>query len=227
MVPMIAVADALRAEADVRVVFVGTARGIESRLFGERGDELELLDVLPIKGGGVAGAMRGLVRAALTLPEARSLVRRLEPRVVLSVGGYASGPAGIAGWSLKVPVAILAPDLVLGLANRWLAPFARRAYVSFRETETKLPRGIAIRTGVPLRGAFRPSPTCPLPSDFGCWLSEEARGAKALNERCPRALAEVAQQVPNLSILHQAGRDREEEVTQAYAAAGALRRRPR
>ena len=62
--PMVAVADALRDEADVRVVYVGTARGIESRIVPERGDELELIDVLPIKGRGPMGALRGAVRAA-------------------------------------------------------------------------------------------------------------------------------------------------------------------
>ena len=150
---------------------------------------------------------------------------RLEPRVVLSVGGYASGPAGIAGWSLRVPVAILAPDLVLGLANRWLAPFARRAYVSFRETETKLPRGIAIRTGVPLRGAF---PAEPLRACFraisGAGRRRQLGAPRRSTTRCPRALAEVARQVPNLSILHQVGRDREIEVTQAYQQLGLAER---
>jgi UDP-N-acetylglucosamine--N-acetylmuramyl-(pentapeptide) pyrophosphoryl-undecaprenol N-acetylglucosamine transferase len=54
--PMIAVADAMRAEADVRVVYVGTERGIEARVLPARGDELELLEVLPIKGQGALGA---------------------------------------------------------------------------------------------------------------------------------------------------------------------------
>src|SRR5258706_13898210 len=75
--PMVAVADALRAQADVRVVYVGTARGIEARVVPEKGDELELLDVLPIKGHGALGAARGVLRAAGTLPRAHALVRRL------------------------------------------------------------------------------------------------------------------------------------------------------
>src|SRR5262249_2142587 len=108
--PMVAVADALRAEADVRIVYVGTAKGIEARIVPARGDELELLDVIPIKGKGFMGAIRGALRAAGTLLGARSLLKRLEPSAVLSVGGYAAGPVVLAASLLRVLVAILEPN---------------------------------------------------------------------------------------------------------------------
>ena len=60
-------------------------------------------------------------------------MRRLRPRAVLSVGGYASGPATLAAALLGVPVAVLEPNSVVGLANRLLAPFAKRAYVAWDE----------------------------------------------------------------------------------------------
>ena len=63
--PMVAVGDALlAAREDVRVVYVGTARGMESRICGERGDHLELLDVAPLRGVGVSGFGRGMCRAS-------------------------------------------------------------------------------------------------------------------------------------------------------------------
>jgi UDP-N-acetylglucosamine--N-acetylmuramyl-(pentapeptide) pyrophosphoryl-undecaprenol N-acetylglucosamine transferase len=217
--PMVAVADALRAEADVRIVYVGTAKGIEARIVPARGDELELLDVIPIKGKGFTGAIRGAVRAAGTLPGARSLLKRLEPSAVLSVGGYAAGPVALAASLLRVPVAILEPNSTLGLTNRWLAPFARRAYVAFPDTEKKL-GSKAQRTGVPLRGAFHPAPYVPGPG-LRVLVLGGSQGAKALNEVVPEALSLARREVDGLTVLHQAGRDREGAVTRVYAAYGA------
>jgi UDP-N-acetylglucosamine--N-acetylmuramyl-(pentapeptide) pyrophosphoryl-undecaprenol N-acetylglucosamine transferase len=219
--PMVAVADALRAEADVRVVYVGTARGIEARVVPARGDELELLDVLPIKGGGVFGALRGTFRAAGTLPRARSVVKRLAPRAVLSVGGYAAGPLGLAAWSRRVPLALLEPNSVLGLANRWLVPFARRAYVAFPGVEEKLGRGIAQRTGVPLRAAFHAAPYVIEPGRFRILVLGGSQGAKALNEVVPEALVLASRNVGPVSVVHQAGRDQDDAVRGRYRDHGA------
>lgn len=214
--PMIAVADALRAEADVRIVFVGTGRGIETRIVPARGDELELLDVLPIRGKGVGGALRGAARAARTLPAARKLALRLGVRAVFAAGGYASGPMALGAWTARIPIAILAPDVELGLTNRWLLPFARRAYVAFRPTEDRIGRRVALRTGVPLRSAFRPSPYVPAPGRFSVLVLGGSQGAKALNEVLPSALAAASLTIPGFSVIHQTGEGRAEDVARHY-----------
>ena len=86
-----------------------------------------------MKGGGVARAVRGALVAVRATLRAAGIVRRLRPRAVLSVGGYASGPATLAAALLGVPVAVLEPNSTVGLANRLLAPFARRAFVAWDE----------------------------------------------------------------------------------------------
>jgi UDP-N-acetylglucosamine--N-acetylmuramyl-(pentapeptide) pyrophosphoryl-undecaprenol N-acetylglucosamine transferase len=197
-------------------VYVGTARGIEARVVPARGDELELLDVLPIKGKGAVGAIRGAFRAAGTLPHARSLLKRLAPRAVLAVGGYAAGPVSLAASLSRIPIAILEPNSTLGLTNRWLVPFARRAYVAFLETEKKL-GAKARRTGVPLRGDFHPAPYAP-GARLRVLVLGGSQGAKALNEVVPEALALVRREIRDLTVLHQAGRDRDEAVRAAYAS---------
>jgi UDP-N-acetylglucosamine--N-acetylmuramyl-(pentapeptide) pyrophosphoryl-undecaprenol N-acetylglucosamine transferase len=217
--PMVAVADAVRRVADVRVVYVGTAGGIEARVVPARGDELELLAVTPIKGRGRRGAVRGVAQAAAVLPSARALVKRLAPRVLLSVGGYAAGPVGLAAWSRRVPVAVLEPNSVLGLANRWLLPFARRAYVAYPETAREVGRR-AQRTGVPLRGEFHRSTYRPSPGVLRVLVVGGSQGASALNQLVPRALAHAGTEVPGLVVLHQAGRDRDDDVRKTYAALG-------
>ena len=120
--------DAVRAaDPSSRVVYVGTPRGIEGRVMGERGDELVLMDIAPLRGGGVKQFMRGAARAAASIPEARALVKKLAPDAVLSVGGYAGGPISLAAKTLGVPVALLEPNGVLGLSNKLLTPFVERA----------------------------------------------------------------------------------------------------
>ena len=218
--PMIAVADALRARAKVRVVYVGTARGMETRVIPERGDELELLDVAPIKGKGLLFALKGMGKAALVLPRARKLVRRLSPRVVLSAGGYAAGPVALAAWSAGVPVAILEPNGVLGLTNRWLRPFAKRAYVAFPEVERQFADAVVSRTGVPLRRAFAPSEYTPSPDRFRVLVLGGSQGAVALNETVPAALALAGPEIEGLEIVHQCGRAHGEKVHARYAELG-------
>ncbi len=219
--PLVAVADALRREAPgVECVFVGTARGIEARVLPARGERLELLDVRPLKGGGLRGAATGLARAAASLPEAARLVRRLRPEAVLSVGGYAAGPVSLAARLLGVPLALLEPNSTLGLTNFALSPLASRAYVAFDEVGRRFRPSIVRPFGVPLRPGFEPSPYRPEAGRARLVVLGGSQGSEALNRALPEAAAELARALPGLSIVHQAGRGRAEAVRAAYAAGG-------
>src|SRR5262249_25702789 len=126
--PMIAVADAVSALAPgVKIVFVGTARGIESKVVPERGYGLRLVDARPVRGGGVSGALKGARKAAGSIPNARALVRRLSPKAVFSIGGYAAGAVCVGARTLGIPVALMEPNSAIGLANRLVAPMVQRA----------------------------------------------------------------------------------------------------
>ena len=154
--PGVAVAEAAQALADVDVVFVGTPRGLESRVIPARGWRLELLDVEPMKGGGAARAVRGALVAARATLRAAGIVRRLRPRAVLSVGGYAAGPVTLAAALLGVPVAVLEPNSVVGLANRLLAPVREARLRGVGRGERELSRRAPSASyGVPLRGRLR------------------------------------------------------------------------
>lgn len=212
--PGVAVAEAAQAAADVDVVFCGTPRGVEARVIPARGWRLELLDVEPMKGGGPARAIRGAVVAGRATGRAVGIVREVAPSAVLSVGGYAAGPVSLAAAILGVPLAVLEPNNVVGLANRLLAPFARRAYVAWDETGERF-RPAARRTfGVPLRAGFAPKPYVARGTRRLLVLGG-SQGAAALNERMPEAMARL-RHVPSLEIVHQAGRDRDATVRAAY-----------
>lgn len=208
--PMIAVGDALvRTGRAERVVYVGTSRGLEAKVVPARGDELELLDILPLRGGGARGFMKGALRAAESLPAARRLVQKLRPSAVLSVGGYAAGPVSLAARTLGVPVALLEPNSVLGLANRLLSPLVSRAYIAFPETSRHLRKASVMDAGVPLRAAFAPSKYVPVEGRLRVLVLGGSLGAVALNDIVPRAIA--AANVEGLEVVHQTGRDAERE----------------
>jgi UDP-N-acetylglucosamine--N-acetylmuramyl-(pentapeptide) pyrophosphoryl-undecaprenol N-acetylglucosamine transferase len=216
--PMIAVAEVVKSLApEVSLVFVGTERGLEAKAVPERGYALELMRVVPMRGGGVSGALRGFARAAMSVPEGRALVKRLRPRAVLSIGGYAAGPVSLAAWSLGVPLALLEPNSVMGLANRLVAPLARRGYVAFGEAERHFRRGRALRVGVPLRPGFEPVPYAANAPALRVLVLGGSQGAKALNETVPRAVAKVG---PALSVVHQCGPAHAEAVRALYRELG-------
>lgn len=217
--PMIAVGDAiLRERPEARVVYVGTGRGIETRVCGQRGDTLELLDVLPLRGGGVRGAIRGSWRALMTLSHARRLVKRLAPDVVFSVGGYAAGPVTLAARLSGIPVTLLEPNAVLGFTNRVLSRLVRRAYVAFPETAAGLPGGVARYTGVPLRQRFMPLPLVDRARPQVLVMGG-SQGAQALNETLPHAFAACRSSI-DFDIVHQTGRDKDADVRARYRRLG-------
>jgi len=208
------------ADASARVVYVGTARGLEARVVPEQGGELELLDILPLRGGGLSGFLKGAQHAAASIPAARDLVRKLGPSAVLSVGGYAGGPVSLAARTLGVAVTILEPNSVMGLSNRLLSPFAVRAYTTFPEVDRFFRPSIVRRFGVPLRKAFAPKPYPDKRGGLSILILGGSQGAKALNETVPKAIALLKDRVPGLSVLHQAGREREVEARALYESLG-------
>lgn len=219
--PAVAVAESMQALADVDAVFCGTRRGVEAGVIPARGWRLELLDIEPMKGGGPARAVRGAVVAARATLRAFALVRALRPRAVLSVGGYAAGPVTLAAALLGVPVALMEPNRVVGLANRLLAPFARRAYVAWDETGAAFRARTRRVYGVPLRAGFAPRPYAPHGTARVLVLGG-SQGAGALNERMPQAVARLAD-LPGLEVVHQAGRERDAAVRAAYQREGVTR----
>jgi len=175
---------------------------------------LELLDVLPIRGGGWRGAAQGALRAAKLLPESRALLRRLGPRGVFSIGGYAAGPVSLAAKTLGLPLALMEPNSVIGLANWLLAPLVDRAYTAFEVTDQKFSPAVVRRLGVPLRPGFTPTHWAATRGPLKILVLGGSQGARALNENVPHALAGVS---APLDVVHQCGPTHLEEVQRRYS----------
>jgi UDP-N-acetylglucosamine--N-acetylmuramyl-(pentapeptide) pyrophosphoryl-undecaprenol N-acetylglucosamine transferase len=219
--PMLAVGEAVRAvDRDASVFYVGTARGLEAKAIPAARGDLELLDVPPLRGGGVRGFAKGVARAFAVLPEARRLVAKRRPDVVLSVGGYAAGPISLAARLAGVPVTLLEPNGVLGLSNRLLAPFVRRAYTAFGDLDRKFSKEKGRAFGVPLRSAFAQAAYSPAEDRFRVLVLGGSQGADHFNKTLPEVFARVVKEIPHATIIHQTGRGRMDDVKQAYVKLG-------
>lgn len=218
IIPALAVARELVAHHGAEVLFVGTARGLESRLVPEAGFNLRLVDVGQLKNVSLVTRLRTLFALPRAIFACRRLIREFQPQVVFGVGGYASGPAMAAALWLKVPAMAFEPNAVPGLANRIVGKRVQAAAVNF-PSAAKWFRNAEV-TGIPVRQEFfsLAPPTGPNPHllVFG-----GSQGARVFNSQLPRILVCLLEAVPELTVLHQSGLRHFEQTQAAYAASGA------
>jgi UDP-N-acetylglucosamine--N-acetylmuramyl-(pentapeptide) pyrophosphoryl-undecaprenol N-acetylglucosamine transferase len=226
--PGLAVIEELRRRIPgLEVKFVGTARGIEARILPQRGEQLELLKVTPLKGQGVGARLKSVARIPAAMMQASSLMRDFEPDLVLGVGGYASGPVLLAASLSGRPTALLEQNARVGMTNRMLAPFVDRAYVTFEQTEAVFGKAKSRLTGNPVRQEFVEHARLALADPEGfesrartVLILGGSQGARKLNEAVPRALSHAGLAHRNLDVVHQTGESMRGEVERAYRELG-------
>ena len=219
--PALAVARHLR-EQGVAVTWLGTRRGLESRVVPAAEFPIEYISVTGLRGKGLAGWLLAPLRLSLALTQSIGVCRRHQPGAVLGLGGFVTGPGGVAAWLLRRPLVIHEQNAVAGLTNRLLARLARRVLEAFPGS---FPPGIdAIETGNPVREDIVALPT-PAQRFAGrqgplrILIIGGSLGAQALNETVPNALAKLPAD-PALQVRHQAGRGKDVVTQAAYTAAG-------
>jgi UDP-N-acetylglucosamine--N-acetylmuramyl-(pentapeptide) pyrophosphoryl-undecaprenol N-acetylglucosamine transferase len=219
IMPALAIADALTKQDQAELLFVGTARGLESRLVPQAGHRLELITVGQLKNVSLVTRLHTLFDLPISVLHCRGLLKEFHPDVVIGVGGYASGPAMIAAILARIPTLAVEPNAFPGLANRLVGKHVSAAAVNF-EPALKYFRNAQV-TGIPVRAEFfhlqlRPENVPPHLLIFG-----GSQGARILNRTMPLIAARLLEAVPGLTILHQSGAHHAEETQTAYAASGA------
>lgn len=122
--PALATAQCLRS-AGYRVEWLGTRKGIESRLVPEAGIHLNCLSITGLRGKRLAVLLKAPVLLPLAVLQALKVCLRFKPNCVLGMGGFASGPGGVSAWLLRIPLVIQEQNAVPGTTNRILSRFAR------------------------------------------------------------------------------------------------------
>jgi UDP-N-acetylglucosamine--N-acetylmuramyl-(pentapeptide) pyrophosphoryl-undecaprenol N-acetylglucosamine transferase len=219
--PALAVAETLRTQG-MRVFWIGTERGMESRLVPEHGFELERVRIEGLRGKGLVQVLGAPFKLAAALWQAVEILRRRAPSVVLGMGGFASGPGGLAARALGLPLVIHEQNRVPGMTNQWLARIANRVFEAFPGSFPAPRRAIA--SGNPVRRAIveLPTPRERLggrSSPGNLLIVGGSLGAKVLNETVPAALALIPEQ-ERPRVRHQAGQQTLDIARRAYADSG-------
>lgn len=215
--PGIAVADEIaRRDAGTRVVFVGTPRGLESRLVPLAGYALERLPILPLRGVGLARLLLGLVVLPWGLLKSALLVLRLRPLAVLGIGGYAGGPLTLLAALLGVRAVILEPNARPGFTNRVLRPFVDVAACAYDEARAAF-GAKGVLTGNPVRGGFAALPTKEHKEPLQLLAFGGSQGSRVLNQALLAALPKLPG-AQRLKIVHQTGAAMRDEIEAGYRA---------
>ena len=217
VIPALAIAQQLKKQFDAEVLFIGTVRGIETRLVPQAGFALELIQVGALKNVSLMTRAKTMFDLPRALWNSGRIVSDFRPDVVVGVGGYASGPGMIAAIRRRIPTLAFEPNVVPGFANRMVARFVSAAAVHFEET-CEYFRNCKV-TGVPVREAFfRIAPkTSGMPTVL---VFGGSQGAHAINQAMMESLPGLRAKIPTIHIIHQTGQRDDEAVQAAYNQAG-------
>jgi UDP-N-acetylglucosamine--N-acetylmuramyl-(pentapeptide) pyrophosphoryl-undecaprenol N-acetylglucosamine transferase len=216
--PGLAVAEALRARG-WRVHWLGAPGSMEEKLVPPRGFAFESVQFGGVRGKGIATLAALPFKLLRACWQSLGVVRRVQPDVVLGLGGYITFPGGLMSVLCRKPLVLHEQNSVAGLANKLLARVAARVFTAFPNVMAG-----AQWVGNPLREAFltQPGPAQRFAGRSGplkLLVVGGSLGAKALNAVVPKALARIAPEQRPI-VLHQSGARQIDELRANYAAAG-------
>jgi UDP-N-acetylglucosamine--N-acetylmuramyl-(pentapeptide) pyrophosphoryl-undecaprenol N-acetylglucosamine transferase len=217
--PALALARLLRARS-WQVVWLGTRRGLEARVVPAEQIPIEWLSIGGLRGKGVSPWLLAPFRLLRALLEALAVMRRHQPSVVIGLGGFVSGPGGVAAWLARKPLLIHEQNAVAGFTNRCLARVAARVLAAFPGS---FGEGVAAQViGNPVRSdiAAIPPPAERFAARRGAiriLVIGGSQGAMRLNSMVPQALAQLGG--ASVEVWHQSGERWLVQAQRSYADA--------
>lgn len=218
--PALAVADELQ-KRDIDVVWVGTRSGLEARLVPDAGIDIRWIDITGLRGKGLLSTLGAPLKLIRACWQSIVLVRELQPNAVLGMGGFVTGPIGLASFLLRKPLVLHEQNAVAGMTNRYLSRVAKRVLAA-------LPGAFPTRVkdevvGNPLRSTIEEHALAfsdslqekDITAPLNILIVGGSQGARVLNEQLPKAIDEVS---VDINVRHQTGRHDIDSVKRAYEA---------
>lgn len=216
--PGIAVAkELMHRDETSEVLFVGTAKGLETRIVPENGFQLSVIKSTGLKNVGLKGKIRGMMILPKSFLEAWKLIRDYRPNVVIGAGGYVSGPVLLTAALMGRRTLVMDSNALPGFTNRKLAKFVDKAALTFEDAVPFFGKK-AVVTGNPVRGEFFDIEFEEPHSPLRLLVFGGSQGSQAIN-RAVTAAAEFLDKSA-VSIVHQTGEADHETVSAEYEAAG-------
>ena len=215
--PGIAVAkELLRRDASSEILFVGTSRGLETRIVPDNGFQLALIHSAGLKSVGVKGLVKGVSVLPQSFIEARRLLREFRPAAVVGAGGYVSGPVLLMASVMGIPTLVMDSNALPGFTNRQLARFVDRAALTFDEAMPYFGKKGTV-TGNPVRKEFFELKPKPRSTRTSLLIFGGSQGARAINNTMVESLDLLERRKDGLHIVHQTGEADYENVRKAYS----------
>jgi len=213
--PALAVAQALQ-QKGWQVSWLGTQKGLESRVIPEQGIDIDWLSVAGVRGKGVWSKITALLLLLKACSQAAKILRQRKPDVVLGMGGFVAGPGGLMAKLLGIPLVIHEQNRVPGTTNRLLARMANQVLEAFPGSFNN--KFNAQFTGNPLRKPFTEyAERLGIHAPIRLLVVGGSQGAKALNEIVPEAIAAFG---GDIAVKHQTGAAMQEQVDSHYKQLG-------
>ncbi|QDX96412.1 undecaprenyldiphospho-muramoylpentapeptide beta-N-acetylglucosaminyltransferase [Pectobacterium actinidiae] len=214
--PGLAVAHHLMAQG-WQVRWLGTADRMEADLVPKHGIEIDFIRISGLRGKGILAQLSAPIRIFQAVRQARAIMRRYQPDVVLGMGGYVSGPGGLAAWLCGIPVVLHEQNGIAGLTNRWLSHIAKKVLQAFPGA---FPNADVVGNPVRTDVLALPAPETRLADRSGpvrVLVVGGSQGARVLNQTLPGVAAQLGDRV---TIWHQVGKGALSTVQQAYQDLG-------
>lgn len=206
----------------VEVQWLGTAHGLEARIIPEAGIPFHAINIGGVRGKGLKTLMLAPYRIMRAIMQAKSILKAFQPDVVVGMGGFVSGPGGVASWLCRTPLVIHEQNAKAGFTNRLLAGLAKRVLQGFPSAFA--PGSKVMTIGNPVRVEIEnlTPPQDRLQGEhkpLHLLVLGGSLGAKALNEVVPRALLALPKE-SRPAVIHQTGEKHFTETKNLYETMG-------
>ncbi|MFK5913210.1 MAG: undecaprenyldiphospho-muramoylpentapeptide beta-N-acetylglucosaminyltransferase [Woeseiaceae bacterium] len=216
--PALAVADYLR-EKNIKVTWVGTAKGLEHRVVPAANIPLEIISISGLRGKGLLNLFFVPLKLVLAITQVIKIFFKVKPDAVLGMGGFVSGPCGLAAVILRKPLYIHEQNAIPGLTNKvlsYIATTTMQAFPGSFKNKEILAVGNPIRKDI--SNISKPVERMSKRKDnIHLLIIGGSLGAQALNENVPQALAEISTKLAT-NVWHQTGKNKLEATIEKYNA---------
>ncbi|KZN58194.1 hypothetical protein N473_05480 [Pseudoalteromonas luteoviolacea CPMOR-1] len=211
--PGIAVAEKLK-QLGWEVSWVGTEDRMESQVVPKHGFDIDYIKVKGLRGNGLKRLIKAPFMIIKAIFAARKIIKNQKPDAILTMGGYVTGPVGVAAKMLGVPLIIHEQNAVAGFSNKLLAKLATRVLCAFSGAFKGQSYDVV---GNPIRESVSQIKAKHIDQQINCLVIGGSLGAKALNEAMPSVFSSLyGTAKASLSVWHQSGKGNGPLVTGSY-----------
>ncbi len=222
--PAIAIAKELKMKiANIKITFVGTARGIESKIVPKEGYDIRFIKAEGLVGKNIFRTIKSALKIPVALRDSKRILKELKPELVLGVGGYSSGPVVLCASMMGIPTMIHEQNTLPGLTNKLLGKFVDTVAVTYHESIRFFPQEKTYLTGNPVRTEILKGDRgrgCRIFSLnknlFTIFVFGGSLGATRINNAVSEALAYLEPFKDKIQFLHQTGDKDLDAVKEAY-----------